>query len=233
MSQSSNLYRLQQTDSQLDLAHVRLHEIELALSDNAALQQATDSLGAAEENIKVIQQSLHRAEVAVRDHRIKIEQSESMLYGGKVKNPKELQDLQNEVAALKRHLTVLEDRQLEFMMNLEEAEKSLKDASIALENARAKSSENQSRLRGEQSGLFIQVQRLGTERQAVASTIQSEDIDLYEQLRKQRRGFAVTRIADKTCAACGTTLTPAIIQSAHSPNQITRCPTCSRILYPA
>jgi predicted nucleic acid-binding Zn-ribbon protein len=233
MSQSSNLYRLQQIDSQLDLAQTRLQEIETALRENAALQRALEDHRAAEENLKGEQQTLYHAEVAVGDQRIKIEQSESMLYSGKVKNPKELQDLQNEVAALKRHLTVLEDRQLESMLTVEEAESTLKNASIVLDDTRARSSENQSRLRGEQSSLVVQVQRLEIERQAAASAIQPEDIDLYEQLRKQRRGVAITRIADKTCSACGTTLTPALIQSAHSPNQLTRCPSCSRILYPA
>jgi predicted nucleic acid-binding Zn-ribbon protein len=233
MSQSSNLYRLQQIDSQLDLAQTRLQEIETALRENAALQRALEDHRAAEENLKGEQQTLYHAEVAVGDQRIKIEQSESMLYSGKVKNPKELQDLQNEVAALKRHLTVLEDRQLESMLTVEEAESTLKNASIVLDDTRARSSENQSRLRGEQSSLVVQVQRLEIERQAAASAIQPQDIDLYEQLRKQRRGVAITRIADKTCSACGTTLTPALIQSAHSPNQLTRCPSCSRILYPA
>jgi predicted nucleic acid-binding Zn-ribbon protein len=233
MSQSSNLYRLQQIDSQLDLAQTRLQEIETALRENTALQRALEDHRAAEENLKGEQQTLYHAEVAVGDQRIKIEQSESMLYSGKVKNPKELQDLQNEVAALKRHLTVLEDRQLESMLTVEEAESTLKNASIVLDDTRARSSENQSRLRGEQSSLVVQVQRLEIERQAAASAIQPQDIDLYEQLRKQRRGVAITRIADKTCSACGTTLTPALIQSAHSPNQLTRCPSCSRILYPA
>jgi predicted nucleic acid-binding Zn-ribbon protein len=233
MSQSSNLYRLQQIDSQLDLAQTRLQEIETALRENAALQRALEDHRAAEENLKGEQQTLYHAEVAVGDQRIKIEQSESMLYSGKVKNPKELQDLQNEVAALKRHLNVLEDRQLESMLTVEEAESTLKNASIVLDDTRARSSENQSRLRGEQSSLVVQVQRLEIERQAAASAIQPQDIDLYEQLRKQRRGVAITRIADKTCSACGTTLTPALIQSAHSPNQLTRCPSCSRILYPA
>jgi predicted nucleic acid-binding Zn-ribbon protein len=233
MSQSSNLYRLQQIDSQLDLVQTRLQEIETALRENTALQRALEDHRAAEENLKGEQQTLYHAEVAVGDQRIKIEQSESMLYSGKVKNPKELQDLQNEVAALKRHLTVLEDRQLESMLTVEEAESTLKNASIVLDDTRARSSENQSRLRGEQSSLVVQVQRLEIERQAAASAIQPQDIDLYEQLRKQRRGVAITRIADKTCSACGTTLTPALIQSAHSPNQLTRCPSCSRILYPA
>ena len=122
MSQLSTLYRLQQIDSQLDQANNRLQEIQVALNEDAALKQAQQNHAAAEARLNDERQKLRRAEENVQEQKIKIELNESTLYGGKVHNPKELQDLQKEVAALKKYLGVLEDRQLEAMLVVEEAE---------------------------------------------------------------------------------------------------------------
>lgn len=231
MSQPLRLYRLQQIDSQFDQVHSRLREIEIALSENALLLQAQEEANNKEEYLKSARNSLRRSEENVQDQRIKIEETETTLYGGKLRNPKELQDLQNESASLKRYLTVLEDRQLEAMLIVEEAEAAYKQASITLYEVRAKVIEQQAGLKGEQSNLIKTIERLATERQAALKSIVPEDLQLYDQLRTQRRGLAVAKVVDKSCTACGATLTAALVQSASSSNQIIRCSSCGRILF--
>ncbi|HLO29263.1 MAG TPA: C4-type zinc ribbon domain-containing protein, partial [Anaerolineales bacterium] len=66
---------------------------------------------------------------------------------------------------------------------------------------------------------------------AVVTDIARQTLDIYEQLRKQKRGIAITTISDSSCGACGTTLTPSQKQSARSTSQLFHCPTCGRILY--
>ena len=231
MSQLSTLYRLQQIDSQLDQANNRLQEIQVALNEDAALKQAQQNHAAAEARLNDERQKLRRAEENVQEQKIKIEQNESTLYGGKVHNPKELQDLQKEVAALKKYLGVLEDRQLEAMLVVEEAESDYNKAAAEILALQASQVEQLARLRGEQRELQVQAERLEVERQAATAPLPSQDLSLYEQRRKTRRGVAVARIANRTCGACGSTLTPALAQSAQVPDQIVRCPTCGRILY--
>jgi predicted nucleic acid-binding Zn-ribbon protein len=75
------------------------------------------------------------------------------------------------------------------------------------------------------------LERLHAERSVAVAGIEDSDIKLYETLRIQRRGIAVAKVTDNTCAACGSTLTPALIQAAQLPNQIIRCTFCGRILY--
>ena len=231
MSQPFKLYRLQQIDSQLDQAYTRLKQIEKILGDDSRMRRA---LGRAEETDKALQEvrrALKRSEEDVQAQHIKIEQTESTLYGGKVRNPKELQDLQNESAALKRYLAVLEDRQLEKMMALEEAEAEHNQATKELDEVRARVGTQQESLISEQTALQKEVDRLVVMRNAAASSIEPDDLRLYDQLRQQRMGVAVAKVSDKACAACGSTLTPSMIQTAQSPNQITRCTFCGRILY--
>lgn len=233
MSLSSQLYRLQQIDSQLDQAHARLREINAALEDDSLVAHAKEVAAQADKNLQNAQKALHQAEDTVRDQRFKIEQTESTLYGGRVRIPKELQDMQNEAASLKKYLGVLEDRQLEAMLAVEEMETIHQQATAALQQAIGRGVEQQAGLKGEQNSQTKQVERLEVERQLAVAAIAPADLALYEQLRQQRRGIAVSSINQKACSSCGATLTPAVLQSAANSTQVVRCPSCGRILYAA
>jgi predicted nucleic acid-binding Zn-ribbon protein len=231
MSQSSNLYRLQQIDSPIDQTRARIREIEAEISNNSSLDQAQEYARSTEKSYQEARTTLRKTEEAVQDQHIKINQAESVLYGGKVRNPKELQDLQNDVAALKRYLGVLEDRQLEAMLVLEDAEHEHKQALIKLDETQAHIAEQQAGLRGELTQLNKNVERLEIERQAAATAVNPADLSLYEQLRQSRRGVAVAKVSSQACGACGALLTLALVQSAHSSSQLIRCTSCGRILY--
>jgi predicted nucleic acid-binding Zn-ribbon protein len=231
MSQSSNLFRLQQIDSPIEQARTRIRELETALSNNVTLNQALEYAKSAEQALHDAGKSLKKLEDAVQDQRVKINQAESVLYGGKVQNPKELQDLQNDVAALKRYLSVLEDRQLEAMLVFEDAEQEHKQAIIKLDETQAQIAEEQAGLRGELTQLHKTGERLEIERQVAASAVNPADLSLYDQLRQARHGVAVAKVTSQACGACGSLLTPALVQAANSSSQLIRCTSCRRILY--
>lgn len=231
MSAAFGLYRLQQTDTQIDQAQSRLAAIRQMLENDAEARQANARLTEANERWHNAKQTLRQCEAEVEAQRLKIEQNEASLYGGTVRNPKELQDLQNEVAALKRHLATLEDRQLEAMLECEEAEHEYKQAKADQEIALARLSTQNRDLNNELTSLERNLQRLRAERQVTAAAIPQALLTQYESLRQTRRGLALTTISDNSCNACGTTLTAAIQQAARSPSQVAFCPTCGRILY--
>jgi predicted nucleic acid-binding Zn-ribbon protein len=231
MSAALGLYRLQQVDSQIDQIQARLKTIQQTLENDLELRAAKERLTAAESKYKAAEQSLKLSEAEGEKQRIKIEQTEASLYGGRVHNPKELQDLQKDSASLKRHLETLEEHQLEAMIAVETAEKDLQDAKAALERVQSNLKDQNRDLTKESEILNKDLERLNSERQAVVTDIASQALNAYEQLRKQKRGLAITTIADNSCEACGTTLTPSQQQSARSGSQLFHCPTCGRILY--
>jgi predicted nucleic acid-binding Zn-ribbon protein len=231
MSTPFKLYRLQQIDSQLDWTRARLKEIEAELAADEALRQAQQQADEAEKNMQAAHRALHQAEAIVSQQRIKIEQTEATLYGGRVQNPKELQDLQNEVAALKRYLVTLEDRQLEAMLTDEEANSLELIARNELARAQANHELRSKELVLEKDRLEKDFERFNDERKAAAAAVPGAELQIYEQLRVKRRGVAVAKVTDRACSACGSTLNAVLLQAAHSPNQLTRCDTCGRILY--
>jgi uncharacterized protein len=231
MSQKLNLYRLQQLDSRIDRARVRLLAIQKKLEDDVVLRQASELARTTGEARQSAEQALRQAEAAVKAQKIKIEQTESSLYSGTVHNPKELQDLQNDVASLRRHLSTLEDRQLEAMITLEDTEAISNKAQAQLQAAQKQWAEQNRDLHQEQEGLLKETDTLSTQRMAVTESIPEESITLYNRLRQQHNGVAVATLSDSSCDACGAGLTAALIQAARSAGQTINCPSCGRILY--
>jgi predicted nucleic acid-binding Zn-ribbon protein len=231
MSAALGLYRLQQVDSQIDQIQSRLKANQQVLDNDDELRAANSFFSAAQEKDKQAAHLVKQSELEVEKQRIKIQQAEASLYGGLVKNPKELQDLQKDIASLKRHLETLEERQLEAMEVAESAEKDLQAANLALETLISSRGDQFGHLAKENEKLNKDLETLLSERSAVMKDISASMITVYDQLRRQRRGIAVATINDDSCAACGTTLNAALQQNARSASQLFNCPTCGRILY--
>jgi hypothetical protein len=233
MSRALQLYRLQQVDSQLDRARSRLAEITGELASNEPLRQAEAAAQAAEEILDHTRKALHTAEANTKSQRIKIEQAESALYGGRVQNPKELQDLQKDIASLKRFLETLEERQLEALLAYEEAETTCNAASAQLADTRAAALQTNAHLASEQTSLEAGMLRLASERTIIQIGIPADDRQRYETIRAKRRGIAVAEVGGDSCSACGSSLSSSLRQLARSASQLTQCDTCGRILYSA
>ena len=231
MSLISSLYRLQQIDSQLDQAHLRLKQIDEILSNQSELDAAEAHFQQVDSHLNQLKKLLHKCETQANDQKIKIQQNESSLYGGRIHNPKELQDLQNEVVSLKRYLAVLEDRQLDAMLNVEEAAAQLDQAKAALEQTRGRMIEQNSGLLAEQTHLNQMLTKLNVERQAAEDAVPAESLEQYNRLRKTRHGLAIAEVKNHSCGACGSTLSQALIQSTSQGSVLINCPMCGRMLY--
>ena len=230
MSASLGLFRLQQVDRQIDRALARLDNIQKTLENDKDLKTAQTLYEAVNDaNLRALQ-AMKNAEAEVNGLKIKIEQVESSLYGGSVKNPKELQDLQKDIVSLKKHLVTLEERELEAMLVSESAGTELEKGKTDLELIQARLGNEHKKLIDEKNELTKQLESLGQEREASLAPIDVSLLASYEDLRKIKRGVAVTEVEDGACASCGTTLNAALQQSARS-QKLAYCPSCGRILF--
>lgn len=231
MSLSFHLYQLQKIDSQIDQGTARIREIQAKIEADQRVAEAQAITDETQTNLKAAQSHVSRIENDAAAKRMKLEQSEASLYGGKVKIPKELQDLQHEVTSLKKVIAALEDQQLDAMINMEEAQTKLEAAKKNLSHVQAAVTGDHAVLRGENSMLNVIKDKLLVERSAVVQQIDSGTLAEYDRLRKTKRGVAVAAINDDSCSACGTQLTAAQRQTARSPLQLYHCPACGRFIY--
>ena len=231
MSESFKLFRLQQIDSELDKSYLRIKEIDRLLTDDQQVRRSQLILERAKKDRFEAEKNLRLAEQNVKEQRLKIERSQAALYGGKVTNPKELQDLQQESESLKKYLITFEDQQLEAMLEMDDAEAQFSEASEAHSATEAQLAEQKAELSVEKTELLLDIERQQNERDAASANIIPAELGIYETLREKKNGIAVARVLEKTCGACGSTLSSTIYSEAQVPSKITRCSTCGRILY--
>jgi predicted nucleic acid-binding Zn-ribbon protein len=229
MARGEELYRLQQLDSERDAKQRRLVEIEATLKDDRALQEARESVKEAEERARKWQTRQRDLELEIESLSSKMSRSEKRLYGGKVKNPKELSDLQAEIASLKRRRQKLEDTLLEAMINREEAEATLDEAETRLEDVASSLSAQQADLRAERETLQADLKEIGRQRESILPRIEAEILTTYERVRERKGGQAVASIRGDACAACGVTVAPSLEWKLRQ-GELVHCDTCGRIL---
>ncbi len=227
----TNLFELQAIDTQFDTFQAELANIEINMGKNDDVENANQIMLAIEGKIDSSQQELNLIVDEIERKKIKLNQSDSTLYSGKVQNPKELQDLQQEIQYLKKAIVDLEDQQLDQMIKLEEIQKSHQQAKESLNTIASKFETTQAQLQARKNDLTQECERLQRKRKVVLSSIEPELLSRYESLRKKKNGLAVAFLENDACSACGTQLTPSERQEVHQPSKVFLCPTCGRILY--
>lgn len=228
---SFHLFQLQKNDSRIDALTKRLNEIDRIRNDNSSRMEIEKSLSSINSTYAQQKKNYDVIEDKVHAKKMKIEQSESSLYGGLVKNPKELQDLQTEIKSLKQSASILEDDQLTQLVEMETTEAQLKVIENSLIEFDARLAVEYSALFAEEDAKKIEKEKLLQERKAVLDQVNPEFLTTYQILRKTKNGIAVASIEDGSCAVCGSTLTPADCQTAKSPSHMATCSSCGRILY--
>lgn len=228
---SFHLFQLQKIDSRIDALSKRLNEIDRIRNDNSTRAEIEKSLYESNSVFGQHKQNYDAIEEKVHAKKLKIEQSESSLYGGLVKNPKELQDLQTEIKLLKQSVSTLEDEQLNVLVEMESAEAQVTTILNTLKAFDAQLAVEFSALFAEEADKKVEKEKLFQERKAVLDQVNPDFINTYQTLRKSKNGIAVAAIEEGSCQVCGSSLTPADCQTAKSPTHMATCSSCGRILY--
>ena len=231
MTRASRLRQLQEIDLAIDRAKGRLADIQKLMDDDRELAAAKADLAEAERNARQAGESVRAAEHAVADQQAKLREVESKLYGGTIHNPKELQDLQMDADALKRHLATLDERLLDLMLVQEEADKALLAAQTRTQSKEADRRNATAGLRAEKTRLESEVERHGFEREPVVAGVPPEDLALYDRMRQSSGGVAVALVTDGACGVCGLVLSASGAQEVRSAPAPVRCRQCGRVLY--
>jgi uncharacterized protein len=227
------LYALQQIDLEIKEKQSRLEAIATALGADASVKKAQLHLQATEANLKQVQQTIKNLEQKIQSIESKRKSSEERLYSGIVSNIKELQDLQNNIAALKKQQNELEDGLLEVMESLETTQTNQKEAGQSLQQLQKKIETANLELLSEKVQLESDLSKLETKRRQASSAIDTESLGLYESLRPGMAYRPVARLNHEgACSVCGIEQTRQHAQALRQDKGLGRCENCKRILIP-
>jgi len=230
MTKAELLLDLQDVDSVIDRLARRLSEIKAALHETDELIAARSAQRAADES--VIHKRAHRKELDLADASLetRIQQADQRLYSGTVKNPKELLDLQNDIASLKRQKNTLDDQLFAAMVALEEAETELKTCTETLTRVETEWRASQGDLATELTQLEHDLAEKIVEQTAARAQLSTPDLAQYDQLRRRKGGVVVVEMEGSVCGACGVRVTAHIVQQLSQAEHLARCGNCERIL---
>ncbi len=231
MRLARQLYDLQQIDLDLEQKKEALRRIEVQLGENRALIQAKEAWEKEQQALIVLGKEQRAVEWEIEDIQAKLSVSEKKLYGGSIKNPRELLGLQQEVELLKAKKGEKEDKLLEIMSQIEEQQKKVERAKEELKLLEVQWQERQSCLLGERAKLQELLSQGEQRRQICTTAIDPANLELYRTLREKRQGKAIAKIEQGRCQGCHLSLPMSDLQQARSGEQLARCSSCGRILY--
>lgn len=231
MTSAIELHALQEVDMAIDIRRARLAIIEEQLGEGEALLAAREEEASKEKALRLLKDRQKDVEWQVEEVRIKASGIEKKLYGGSIRNPKELQDLQADLSALQSHLRRREDELLASMVEVEEAEGDLKAAQKVLAEIEAAWKAGQEALLAENARLEQELAGLEEKHSRQVSNYDAVALGLYDRLRRRKDGRAVAKVERGMCSGCRITLPMSILQKARAGLELVQCVSCERILY--
>jgi predicted nucleic acid-binding Zn-ribbon protein len=230
MSRAKLLSDLQELDLQRDEAVSRLTVIVKALKGNPAVAEAEKAVAEGEQALGDVERRVRLHDLDRQDVKDHISREEQKLYSGKVKAPKELESLQQEIDSLRRRLAGLDDTALDLMMEQDETTESLARAKDELSRIAADSASEVASMTEEKAGLTAVIRGLDARRAELVTDIDATDVALYERLRPKRGGRAVAPLKGEHCGVCGIQLPRTDLDAARAGQRLVQCTGCHRIL---
>jgi uncharacterized protein len=230
IGQATLLYRLQTLDLAIAQHRSRLDEIAAILGDDEQVSRARAALDNANQELKPWQTRARDLDLEIKGLVQKIQQTDRLLYSGKVSNPKELQDMQDELVSLRKRQGQLEDDLLEAMVRSEDGQTAVTGAQQTLDKAQATWAGSQTDLLGEKQRLENELDDLTARRKQAAAEIDPASLAKYEALRPKKRGQPVSLLQGDSCSLCGVEQTSTVAQQVRQSAQLVYCESCGRIL---
>jgi predicted nucleic acid-binding Zn-ribbon protein len=225
------LYHLLELDVNIVRHKQALASVESAIADNNLLFHTRQKVEEARATLRKQEAEHKNLEFNVESSQEKATQVESKLYGGTVRIPRELQDLQAELNILKKQQKEQEEELLQALEALEETRESLRNLESTLQEMESTWKVEHGRLLEENERLNGEMALLEEGRHGLSSLVNPTHLTLYDSLRSTRQGVAVAKVERGICQGCRIALPTRVMQLARRSTNIVQCPSCTRILY--
>jgi predicted nucleic acid-binding Zn-ribbon protein len=224
------MYELQRVDLTWTKVARRLQQLHELLGES-------DELRSARQNVEQTQSELHdwrakqiNAELEDKTLAEKIKATEDRLMSGVVRNPKELDALQQNLDALRRQRESVAEQGVTAMTQAELLTDKLAGVEAALASVENGWNGNQTELREEETKLKHNGILLKRKREQLVAGMNESLHERYETMRKRKAGVAIAAVQNGTCSACHVALPTGVVNSLRAATSLVVCPSCGRYL---
>lgn len=231
MTIAADLYALQEIDSAVEATKASLTAVEEQLGESEELIAGRQAVEEGRDALEDVGKQQRELEWQVDDLRSRLSDVEGKLYGGSVRNPKELGSMQDEANILRGQLRRREDELLDLMVRVEETQAALREAEESLTEVEKRWRQDQEELTSEKGKLEGELAGLEEKRGQQSGLIDARVLALYDNLWERRQGRAVVKVERGMCGGCRISLPMTVLQKARSGMDVVQCVSCERILY--
>jgi predicted nucleic acid-binding Zn-ribbon protein len=231
------LLLVQERDTALD----RLRHRRATLPERAQLEALESELRAQQAQhaaVQAQQREVHAEERRLDDEartiRAHADDAEKKLYAGTTSSPRELQAMQADVDMLKRHVSDIEDRELEVMEAREKLDGEVTAVEAAIATADAAAQVLRDAIAVSETEIDAETTTEAAARADLAQGVSEALLNNYERRRTQNKGAGAARLVGNTCQACHLTIpsTEAERIRRGAGAEVDYCDNCGAILVP-
>jgi predicted nucleic acid-binding Zn-ribbon protein len=233
MDPARPLLEIQELDTASDRLLARIDALERGEDAAAALAEANEAermMGELRLRLDELSRDQMRFEHEIDSMSQKAAAEERRLYDGSVANARELDSITHEIENLKKRRGDREDELLALMEVREELEAQERAAGERSETLRARVEEVGNVAADELERLRTELKERSETRAALAEKVDPEFLELYEDLRPQKKGIAAVALIDGVCQGCHEQLSSVYVDRLKRVEGPKRCEHCRRIL---
>lgn len=172
-----------------------------------------------------------KADLEVEQVKTRRQRDEERMASGAINSPKDLSNMQHELAALERRIGTLEDEEIEIMEQLEEAQTALDAVTADLDAVKTEIAHAEDARDAALVAIEEQAKKASAARAELVEQVPADLLALYDKLRAQY-GSGAAALQARRCEGCRLEINSADLRdiAAQPVNDVVRCPECSRIL---
>ncbi|MBS1715420.1 MAG: hypothetical protein JST30_13910 [Armatimonadetes bacterium] len=224
------LYKLHLIDSALYEFQQRAKALDVGRDEAAQIKEIESDPDGVLGTARKLSAEMKDAELEQKGLADKVKKFESDLYGGKVVNPREVENLEKEIASLKERSGKIDDRLLELYEEVPPAKAKAEEAERRISALRGTIAEKQSAAKEEHVRLQEAYKREAAKRATAKAAVPGPLFSLYERIReKSDVGMAMVS-DDHRCEACGMPVSEKFFDALVH-DKVMQCENCRRILF--
>ena len=225
------LVKLQKVDTEAQKIQSYLKEMpgRIGILDER-LEKFVRSVEEDENVISELNKNYRTYESDVQMNLGKIQKSQEKLRS--VKTNKEYQSSLKEIEDIKLKNSKIEDEMLEFLEQIETAEKGLNERKQSYSQIVEDTNREKDSIERDAAQCKQKLAQLESERKIVTDALDNSILDIFYRVKsKQSDAMAITEVKDAVCQGCNLNIPPQLYIELQHRNSLKYCPSCERIIY--
>ncbi len=227
------LWNLQELDLSISALQLKLEEAPLL----SGVQETLERLDELKNKIAELENRLKEDHKILRQLEMKVQkvvddrkELSDNLYGGKIANAKELEQMQRKSDLLAAEKQKTEDSILVLMESVEEQEVVFKETVVEHEKNEQELHEKEERLVSDTSRFKDELSKLENDREHLIEGIEPKYLTKYNILVQKHQGRPLAKVADDICGGCRVFVSSALRGHLYNPGAMVYCENCGRLL---